>query len=109
MYELKLLKVEVETADIKVFWFVAQDQHRSLFKFKAGQFIAFKIPVASGTVMRCYSLARAPRSDGTFCIGVRRVKGGLGSNWLHDHLKAGDTILGSVPAGLFRLNQGPHR
>ena len=103
MYQLKLLKVEVETADIKVFWFVAQDQHRSLFKFKAGQFIAFKIPVASGAIMRCYSLARAPRSDGTFCIGVRRVEGGLGSNWLHDHLKAGDTILGSVPAGLFTL------
>jgi hypothetical protein len=32
MYELKLLRVEIETADIKVFWFVAQDhQHRNLF------------------------------------------------------------------------------
>ncbi|HLJ00981.1 MAG TPA: 2Fe-2S iron-sulfur cluster-binding protein [Bradyrhizobium sp.] len=107
MYELTLSKVEVETADTKAFWFTPEPRYRNFFKFKAGQFIAFKIPIASGAVVRCYSMARASRDDGTICIGVKRVEGGLGSNWLHDHLKVGDRLQGSLPSGLFTLTSNP--
>ena len=48
---------------------------------------------------RNYSIANAPREDGTLTIHVRAVSGGLVSAALVHHVAAGDTLLLGAPAG----------
>jgi ferredoxin-NADP reductase len=55
-----------------------------------------------------YSLC-GPRDAGYYRIAVKREKGGAGSNYLHDHVRTGDTIDLGAPRGSFTLahDSGP--
>ena len=58
-------------------------------EYKAGQFInLFKDDATS----RCYSLASLPALDEPLFLNVRKVPGGLVSNWLFENLEAGDEV-----------------
>jgi NAD(P)H-flavin reductase/hemoglobin-like flavoprotein len=48
---------------------------------------------------RRYSIANAPREDGSLTLHVRAVAGGLVSNTLVHHLKPGDALLLGPPGG----------
>lgn len=50
---------------------------------------------------RSYSVANAPRRDGTLTILVTRVEGGQLSTWVHDELKSGDEVSLEGPYGSF--------
>ena len=54
-----------------------------------------------GIPARCYSIANAPRPDGTLVFQVTRAEGGTTSNWLHDKVGVGDTIKMAGPYGTF--------
>jgi len=59
------------------------------------------VPCAEPPLLRCYSLSQPLREDGLLRITVKRVAGGRASNWLLDHLQAGDDIALLPPAGQF--------
>lgn len=50
---------------------------------------------------RSYSMANAPRPDGTISLLVTRVAGGETSRWAHERLRAGETVRISGPYGTF--------
>jgi CDP-4-dehydro-6-deoxyglucose reductase len=50
---------------------------------------------------RSYSIANAPRADGSISMLVTRVPGGRTSNWIHDRLRIGDEVRLSGPYGTF--------
>jgi CDP-4-dehydro-6-deoxyglucose reductase, E3 len=50
---------------------------------------------------RSYSLAKAPRRDGTISLLVTRVADGETSRWVHERLRVGDTVRLSGPYGTF--------
>jgi len=52
-------------------------------------------------VLRCYTLSSSPTRPDRIAITVKRVPGGPVSNWLHDHLKVGDSVSAMGPAGEF--------
>jgi ferredoxin-NADP reductase len=54
-------------------------------------------------------MSSAPETDVDLAVTVKRVEGGLVSNWLLDHLKAGDEVELTRPAGVFcpQEHQGP--
>ncbi|WP_201534862.1 globin domain-containing protein [Psychrobacter immobilis] len=89
-----------------------QDQDIDLSKLNltAGQYITVKTdPKDSDHIaLRHYSLYSASSEKG-IQFAVRRDNRnehhGLVSNYLHDHLEVGDTVLLSAPAGDFALNQ----
>lgn len=54
-----------------------------------------------GIPARCYSIANAPRNDGTLVFHVTRAHEGVTSNWLHDKVAVGDQIKLSGPYGTF--------
>jgi 3-ketosteroid 9alpha-monooxygenase subunit B len=56
-------------------------------------------------VARCYSLASAPGVDAVLQVTVKRVAGGVGSNWLCDNLRPGDAVDVLPPAGVFTPKQ----
>lgn len=105
MRELKLIDRVQECKDIVSFYFKANDGGK-LPKHKAGQFLPFKIQtedVKFKDIIRTYSLSNFP-SDSIYRISVKRIEGGLISQYLHDNLKIGDIIEAMEPSGLFVCN-----
>lgn len=103
---LRIAKVIQETPDARSFVLEVPTDLAEKYRYKAGQFLTFRVPHADGAFNRCYSLSSAPETDGLPKVTVKRVDGGKGSNWFHDSLKEGGAIDVLPPAGLFVLGQG---
>ena len=71
------------------------------FTYRPGQFLTLRLPTASGAVGRCYSLCSSPHVDDHLRIAVKRVRDGVGSNWINDALAVGHEVECLVPSGVF--------
>lgn len=91
--------VRDETHDVKTFTFRSADF--SAVSFEPGQFITVTPAIPGQRVSRCYTLSSSPTRPFALSITVKRVPGGIVSNWLHDHLREGDRLIASGPAGSF--------
>jgi ferredoxin-NADP reductase len=98
-------QVQVETHDVRTFVFSAPQPRR--FHYKPGQFLTFAFEIDGQTVHRCYTLASSPTRPDRVWITVKRVHGGPASNWLHDHLRVGDTVRALGPMGDFTWSDHP--
>ncbi|HJE22776.1 MAG TPA: hybrid-cluster NAD(P)-dependent oxidoreductase [Methylorubrum populi] len=96
---LVCLAVRDETHDVKTFVLAAKEPRR--FAYAPGQFLTFAFEIGGETIHRCYTLSSAPTRPHALAITVKRVPGGPVSNWLHDTLKAGDTVRALGPMGEF--------
>jgi len=102
-HELRVARIIDETHDSRSIVFEIPDALRQTFRYKAGQFLSFKIPYEGRVLGRSYSLASSPDTDDEHKVTVKRVAGGRISNWLNDRLKVGDSLMVVPPAGLFVL------
>ena len=66
--------------------------------YRPGQHVSVQTPHWP-RLWRNYSIANAPRADGTLTLHVRAVGGGLVSAALVHHVAAGDTLLLGAPTG----------
>ena len=57
-------------------------------------------------VIRSYSLSAVAGGDDGYRISVKRELHGIGSAFLHDHVRLGDTIEAAAPRGAFTLRDG---
>jgi 3-ketosteroid 9alpha-monooxygenase subunit B len=105
-YQLRVARIVQETPDARSFVLAVPAALAERFRYRAGQFLTFKVPHPDGTVARCYSLSSAPETDTEAKVTVKRVEGGRGSNWFHDALTEGATIEVMAPAGRFVLGAG---
>jgi len=96
---LVCMQVRVETHDVKSFIFATPDN--SSFTFQPGQFITLELEIDGETINRCYTISSTPTRPHTISITVKRVPNGPVSNWLHDNLKAGDSVRVLGAAGEF--------
>jgi ferredoxin-NADP reductase len=94
---VKVARVIRETADAATFVVDAA------FTYDAGQFLTFRVHVDGEPHVRCYSMSSAPAVDDELRVTVKRVPGGVVSNWMLDTLDAGDEVEVQAPAGFFRL------
>ncbi len=92
-------QVRQETLDVKTFVFRAPGERT--FVFEPGQFITLELDIDGESVNRCYTISSAPTRPHTLAITVKRVPGGIVSNWLHDHLREGGSVRVLGPAGEF--------
>ena len=68
--------------------------------FRPGQFLTLAIPSEqTGVAARCYSLCTVPGEP--LAVGVKRTVDGYASNWINDHLRAGDELKVLEPSGVF--------
>lgn len=68
--------------------------------YQPGQYVLLED--ADGAIApRSFSVANAPRADARISVLVTRVPGGQASEWVHDRLAAGTTVLVSGPYGTF--------
>ena len=105
--ELRVVNIVQETHDVKTFVF--RGSSPVLFGYKPGQFITLELEIDSKRILRSYTISSSPSRPHAISITVKRVPGGLVSNWLHDHLKIGDSLKGRGPNGKFTCLTSPLR
>ena len=89
-----------ETEDSFSFLFDIPSDLADTYTFRAGQYLTLKLDIAGEEVRRAYSIFTPPHQD-TFGFTVKRVTGGLVSNYLIDSVNTGDKIEVMVPEGKF--------
>jgi ring-1,2-phenylacetyl-CoA epoxidase subunit PaaE len=100
-FHLKVKEITRETPDAITihFWQPLSEQ----IKYQPGQFLTL-IPTINGhKVRRSYSMSSSPHTDAAPAVTVKRVTGGLVSNWLNDNLKEGDFLEVMEPLGHFTV------
>jgi len=105
--DLKVAEVRPETPSTRTLRLVPAAG--PLPPFQAGQYISLFVEVDHVRTSRPYSLSSPPNQSGHYEITVRRVEGGLVSNYLLDRVKPGDRLTASGPAGHFFHNPLFHK
>ncbi|MFE7582961.1 2Fe-2S iron-sulfur cluster-binding protein [Streptomyces gardneri] len=101
-HRLRVVQVIPETADAHSLVLQAPPESEDRFTYRPGQFLTLRLPGADGNpAARCYSLASSPHTGEPLKVTVKRVAGGHGSNWVCDHVAAGDELEVLPPAGTF--------
>jgi len=107
-HRLKVAEIVPETADAYSIRFHIPPELREAFAFKAGQHLTLRATINGEEVRRNYSLCTAP-AECDWMVTVKRIGGGLFSNWVGDSLEPGDTVDVMVPHGSFTTDFDPAR
>ena len=102
-HALRVGRVVPETEEAASFVLEVPDDLRDRFAYQAGQFCNFRVDVGGESHLRCYSMSSSPAVDDELQVTVKRVPGGVVSNWFVDHLAPGDLVEVSPPTGFFQL------
>lgn len=96
---LKVVEIIEETHDCKTFCLAGVQP--LLFSYKPGQFITFILDINGEEVRRCYSMSSTPSRPYLLEVTIKRLPGGLVSNWFCDQVKLGDELVAKGPMGHF--------
>lgn len=102
-HQLRISRVVRETADASSFVLEVPPELEPAFSYEAGQFCTFRVWIDDQPHLRCYSMSSSPAVDTELQVTVKRVPGGVVSNWMIDTLSPGDVIETNCPAGVFCL------
>ena len=106
-YQLRVAEVVPETEDANSIRFEVPAELKDAFRFKAGQHLTLRTNIGGEEVRRNYSLCTAP-ADEDLMVTVKRIAGGVFSNWVGDQLKVGDSIDVMSPHGSFTTEFDPN-
>src|SRR5258705_8990085 len=99
-HSLRVAEIVPETSEANSIRFEIPPELRERFVFKAGQHLTLRATINGEEVRRNYSLCTAP-DEQDWMVTVKRIGGGLFSNWVGDNLKAGDMVDVMPPHGSF--------
>jgi ring-1,2-phenylacetyl-CoA epoxidase subunit PaaE len=100
-FNLKVVDITRETSDAITLHLEHPD--RLSIPYKPGQFLTLILPIDGKKVRRSYSLCSAPDEGPRLSVTVKRVEGGLVSNYLLDQVQVGQEIEVMEPLGNFNL------
>lgn len=106
-HDLRVARVIRETEDAVSVVFEIPPAAAPVFAYRSGQFLTLQLPWQGHTLYRCYSLASSPAVESEHKVTIKRVADGRASNWIHDNLKAGDTVKVLPPGGHFVVGGEP--
>ena len=102
---LKVEKIVEHSADMKTFYFApnAEKGTTELAWFSAGQYLSITLEIGTMKMTRPYSLSSSPREAlaGNYMLTIKRVDGGLASNYILDNWTVGTEVTASEPLGVF--------
>ena len=90
-----------ETHDVVSFRF--QGLTPVKFNFKPGQFITFKLNINGDKVYRSYTISSSPSRPFSLVVTIKKIAGGVVSNYLTESLNVGDEVEVTGPDGIFNL------
>jgi ferredoxin-NADP reductase len=100
-HPLRVKEVVRETHDACSFVLDVPPDLAETFRYRPGQFCTFRVHVDDEEQFRSYSMSSAPETDADLTVTVKRVQGGVVSNYLLDHVSAGVVLELTKPAGVF--------
>src|SRR5579862_718434 len=103
---MHVTRIDRETANVLSLFLEISDG-ASLSAGLPGQFLVLRLRTTSDgpLLLRNYSMSDMPGA-GTYRVSVKREVHGAVSSYLHDHVRAGDTLEVSAPRGGFTLRPG---
>src|SRR4051794_5119330 len=107
-HRLEVAELVEETAEAKSIRFHVTEALREAFRFRPGQHLTLRAEIGGEEVRRNYSLCVAPEEE-QLKVTVKRIAGGLFSNWANDSLKPGDRLDVMEPDGSFTWDFDPAR
>lgn len=99
-HPLRVKAIEPDTAEAVIVSFEVPADLRETFGFTQGQYLTLRRDIDGQDLRRSYSIC-AGLDDGELRVGVRKVRGGVFSNWINAHLRPGDTVQVMAPQGRF--------
>jgi ring-1,2-phenylacetyl-CoA epoxidase subunit PaaE len=105
-HPLRVRAIEPDTAEAVVVSFEVPTALRETFGFTQGQYLTLRHTIEGQDLRRSYSIC-AGVDDGDLRVGVRKVRGGVFSNWINATLKVGDTLQVMAPQGRFFVPTQP--
>jgi ring-1,2-phenylacetyl-CoA epoxidase subunit PaaE len=107
-HTLQVADVQRLCDDAVAVTFAVPAELRETYAFRPGQYLTLRTFTESGEERRSYSICAPPGAAPR--VGVRRIDGGLFSEWLVDRLEAGQAVEVGPPAGTFTpaLTPGAH-
>ena len=102
---LKVEKIVEHSADMKTYYFApnAEKGTTALAWFSAGQYLSITLEIGTMKMTRPYSLSSSPKEalEGNYMLTIKRVDGGLASNYILDNWTVGTEVTASEPLGVF--------
>ena len=102
---VKVAEIVEQSADTKTFWLEANPAKGTdaLAWFSAGQYLSVSLEIGPAKLTRPYSLSSSPREAlaGRYGLTIKRVEGGLASNYILDNWAVGTEVTASEPLGVF--------
>lgn len=99
-HDLRVRAVQPDTQEAVIVSFEVPPELRPVFGFTQGQYLTLRREIDGQDLRRSYSIC-AGVDDGELRVGVRKVRGGVFSNWINASLKPGDTLSVMAPQGRF--------
>ena len=99
-HPLRVRSVQPDTPEAVIVSFEVPEELRPVFGFTQGQYLTLRKEIDGQDLRRSYSIC-AGVDDGELGVGVRKVRGGVFSNWTNEPLQPGDTINVMAPQGRF--------
>lgn len=99
-HPLRVRAIEPDTEEAVVVSFDVPEALRGVFGFTQGQYLTLRKQIDGQDLRRSYSIC-AGVDDGELRVGVRKVRGGVFSNWINTRLAPGDTVDVMAPQGRF--------
>ncbi|KLN56774.1 1,2-phenylacetyl-CoA epoxidase subunit PaaE [Variovorax paradoxus] len=99
-HPLRVKAVEPDTSEAVIVSFEVPPELQQVFGFTQGQYLTLRHDIDGQDLRRSYSIC-AGLDDGELRVGVRKVQGGVFSNWINAHLQPGDTVQVMAPQGRF--------
>ncbi|HMO40435.1 MAG TPA: ferredoxin--NADP reductase [Saprospiraceae bacterium] len=99
-HSLRVQEVRPETHDTVSLIFEVPQDLREVFRYKQGQYLTLRFGINGQDVRRSYSMCSSPLEE-HLAVSVKRLAGGLVSNYINDKVQAGQTIEVMPPDGRF--------
>jgi ring-1,2-phenylacetyl-CoA epoxidase subunit PaaE len=99
-HDLRVRRIEPDTTEAMIVTFEVPQPLREVFGFTQGQYLTLRKTINGEDLRRSYSIC-AGVDDGELRVGVRKVKDGRFSNWIHAQLRPGDSVSVMAPQGRF--------
>jgi ring-1,2-phenylacetyl-CoA epoxidase subunit PaaE len=105
-HPLRIKEIRQETNDCISLVFDIPAELTANFKFKQGQSLTMRTTLNNEEVRRTYSICSSPM-DNEWRVAIKKVDGGVFSNYAHTKLKTGDILEVMPPVGSFFTELNP--
>ncbi len=99
-HPLVVTDVEKTTRNAVVVTLQPENGQAADFEFLPGQYLTFRREIGGEDVRRSYSIC-AGTDDGALQVAIKRVEGGIFSQWANGALQVGEVIHAMTPMGRF--------